>query len=408
MDSKKNIKINDDLLREILVHLPPKTLFKFMTVSKKWKYIINDPTFLKFHSNKQRRRSSAVAGDDGGHLLALFQLTTKHLSGRYRRRPSEPAMNILAVFPHGNPEIMCVEKELGYFINSSEGLVLCGRHSSKYHVMNPVTKKWVLLPPPPRHRLDQDQQYYRDWTIGLMVTAWEGDKSYIVVRAALTDDLDQQLPIETYSSKTGEWVPSMLFGTGEFVLHPLPGAPLVANGVFHWYTYNWQIALYDPSDETGHVQLIKIPYLDGAVSRAITRSSVDNTLWFGTINPDKIQIYKLPKGEKDGRMSYKRKKTIPCHEWELVHDIDIESLGVFFHVPDPEKNRMDRIRLECFVPNWYPLVLVLRQAEKIFLYNLGSNSVEWVSYYGCPYNHLVHEEYLCPYIESSCLSSYFV
>ncbi|EYU39665.1 hypothetical protein MIMGU_mgv1a022846mg [Erythranthe guttata] len=350
MDSKKNIKINDDLLREILVHLPPKTLFKFMTVSKKWKFIINDPTFLEFHSNKQRGRSSAVAGDDGGRLLALFQLTTKHLSGRYRRRPSEPAMNILAVFPDGNPEIMCVEKELGYFINSSEGLVLCGRHSSKYHVMNPVTKKWVPLPPPPRHRLDQ--QYYRDWTIGLMVTAWEGDNSYIVVRAALTDDLDQLLPIETYSSKTGEWVPSTLVGTGEFVLHPLPGAPLVANGVFHWYTYNWQIALYDPSDETGHVQLIKIPYLDGA------------------------------REEEDGRMSYKRKKTIPCREWELVHDIDIESLGVFFHVPDPEKNRMDRIRLECFVPDWYPLVLVLRQAEKIFLYNLGSNTVEWVPYYG--------------------------
>ncbi|EYU23807.1 hypothetical protein MIMGU_mgv1a025236mg [Erythranthe guttata] len=362
MDSKKNVKINeinDDLLREILVHLPPKTLFKFMTVSKRWKYLINDPTFLKFHNNKQRHRSSAVAGDDGGHLLALFQLTTKHLSGRYRRRPSEPAMNILAVFPDGNPEIMC-------------GLVLCGRHSSKYHIMNPVTKKWVPLPPPPRHRLDQ--QYYRDWTMGLMVTAWEGDNSYIVVRAALTDDLDQLLPIETYSSKTGEWVSSMLVGTGGFILHPLPGAPLVANGVFHWYTYNWQIALYDPSDETGHVQLIKIPYLDGAVSRAITRSSVDNTLWFGTINPNKIQIYKLPKGEKED---------------------------------DPEKNRMDRIRLECFVPNWYPLVLVLRQAENIFLYNLGSNMVELVRYYGCAYNHLVHEEYLCPYLESSCLSSYF-
>ncbi|KAL7153355.1 hypothetical protein ABFS83_04G162800 [Erythranthe nasuta] len=140
MDSKKNVKINDDnddLLREMLVHLPPKTLFKFMTVSKKWKYLINDPTFLKFHNKKQRRRSSAVAGDDGDRrLLALFQLTTKHLSGRYRRRPSEPAMNILAVFPDGNPEIMCVEKELGYFINSSKGLVLCGRHSSTYHIMN--------------------------------------------------------------------------------------------------------------------------------------------------------------------------------------------------------------------------------------------------------------------------------
>ncbi|EYU24435.1 hypothetical protein MIMGU_mgv1a020410mg [Erythranthe guttata] len=329
----------------LLVHLPPKTLFKFMTVSKRWKYLINDPTFLKFHNNKQRRRS-AVTGDDGSRLLALFQLTTKHLSGIYRRRPSERAMN-----------------ELGYFINSSEGLVLCGRHPSTYHIMNPVTKKWVPLPPPLRRRLDQ--QYYRDWTIGLMVTAWEGDNSYIVVRAALMDDLDQTLSIETYSSKTGEWLPSTLVGTGGFVLHPLPGPPLVANGVFHWFTYNWQIALYDPSDETGHAQLIKIPYLDDA------------------------------REEEEGRMSYKRKKTIPCHEWELVHDIDIESLGVFFYVPNPEKNRMNRIRLECFVPNWYPLVIVLRQAEKIFLYNLGSNIIESVRYYGCPI--------ITTYMRSTCV-----
>ncbi|EYU19708.1 hypothetical protein MIMGU_mgv11b017337mg [Erythranthe guttata] len=206
MDSKKNVKINDNQLREILVHLPPKTLFKFMTVSKRWKYLINDPTFLKFHNNKQRRRSSIVAGEDNGHLLALFQLTTKHLSSRYRRHPSEPLMNILVVIPAGNPEIMCVEKELGYFIHSSEGLVLCGRHPSTYHIMNPVTKKWVPPPPPSRRRFNQ--QYSRDWTIGLMATA------YIVVRAAVTDDPDHPLPIETYSSTTGEWVPSTLVGTG--------------------------------------------------------------------------------------------------------------------------------------------------------------------------------------------------
>ncbi|KAL7109694.1 hypothetical protein ACP275_06G191000 [Erythranthe tilingii] len=406
MDSSAAMKVesNDHLLTEILGHLPPKTLFKFMTVSKRWKNIIVDPFFHKHHHNESKRRRSATTSAD--RLLALFQSTTKYLFRKYHRPRSEHPMNILAVIPAANPKIRCVRRELGYFINSSGGLVLCGRHPFNYHIMNPVTKKWVSLPlPPPCHH---DQQY-RGWTIGLMMTTCE-DNSYIVIRAAITSDLKKHLSIQTYSSETREWVPSTLVGTKRFAMFGLPEPPVVANGVFHWYTSNWEIAVYDPINNDANknnginVQLIEIPYFAGdTVSRVVTRSSKDDTLWMGTIDPDKIQLYTLPKG--DG--GYMRETTISRNEWELFYDIDILSLGVFVPYRDPIRNQRNKITLDGFIPNSDPFVVVLRQREKVFLYNFGTNITESIQYVGCPYSYELHEYSLCPYLMSDCFASYF-
>ncbi|KAL2518889.1 F-box domain-containing protein [Abeliophyllum distichum] len=59
--------VHEDVLLEILLRLPPKSVFKFRCVSKRWNQIINDSFFLNSYA-KQRK------GPDGvGRLLALIR-----------------------------------------------------------------------------------------------------------------------------------------------------------------------------------------------------------------------------------------------------------------------------------------------------------------------------------------------
>lgn len=54
-ESAQHIASNEDLLTEILLHLPPRSLLRFQTVSKQWLSIITSPLFRRLHT----RRSSA-------------------------------------------------------------------------------------------------------------------------------------------------------------------------------------------------------------------------------------------------------------------------------------------------------------------------------------------------------------
>jgi hypothetical protein len=39
----------DDVLVEILLHLPAKSVFRFRTVCKSWRHLLSDPVFIREH-----------------------------------------------------------------------------------------------------------------------------------------------------------------------------------------------------------------------------------------------------------------------------------------------------------------------------------------------------------------------
>lgn len=49
-ESAQHIASNEDLLTELLLHLPPKSLLRFQTVSKHWLSIISSPQFRRLHT----------------------------------------------------------------------------------------------------------------------------------------------------------------------------------------------------------------------------------------------------------------------------------------------------------------------------------------------------------------------
>ncbi|KAL0322232.1 UNVERIFIED_CONTAM: F-box protein [Sesamum calycinum] len=310
-------KIRDiNVVMEILVRLPPKSVFRFKSVSNTWKKIIStDPLFLCSYS---RRRSSATSD----RLLAFFQLTDKeYVRPGIPWSPYPPPMTILPVRVPDNPiATLELPKNLYYILNSSNGLILTSTLCHKFYVVNPFTFKWVSLP-----RLPELSVLTREESsTGIMCedNLNELKANYIVVRA-ITPLENDIMSIQTYSSRTGKWAESMLVATGNFALQPQ--AATVANGVFHWIAYNWTIAVYDPNDHVkNHVQLIQMP---NSISNeedfhmpTITRTTADNVLWLCIYGTEQLHFFMLPKGEDCGP-SYSRKTAISHEEWVPMHSI---------------------------------------------------------------------------------------
>ncbi|KAK6137790.1 hypothetical protein DH2020_028462 [Rehmannia glutinosa] len=276
-------------------------------------------------------------------------------------------MNILPVIDDDHRTSICkyVPKLLGYFINSSNGLILCGRHPyHQYHVLNPVSRKWVTLPPPPPVALDG----YERKSIGLMCQENTSElvADYTVVRAAAHSN-DNTMRIESYSSKTGK-SETLHFGF---------------------------IRVYDPKHDENHVQLLEPPkdvvLNENFVSRTITRSPTENALWYGFITRDKLQFFIL--NGYNGSSGYSPTTTIPGTEWVLMHSVSIDSLRKEAGLPLGVKGECYNSRqknttifLESLI-QWNPLVAVLRQGPRVFLYNLETKSIQWLQLHGRPRNY---------------------
>ncbi|KAL2541492.1 F-box protein [Abeliophyllum distichum] len=347
----------DDVLLEILARLPPKVVFKFRCVSKRWNKIINSPFFLRSY---EERRKGSFAGSLLGFMHGFMQNKTRYTytSGNPHLPPRPP----IRILPLLGDQIFTVPSELGYFISASNGLVLCGHQPMTYYVMNLLTKKWVSLPSPhSAYEVKSIELVCEESTTQLVA-------NYKVVRTCIPSDLElhNKLTIQTYSSKTGKWAESILVATS----NPLSlfDPPIVLNGVFHW--------------------------------------SSDGLLWCGYYTGLSLQIWTLPKGEN----GYKRSCNIPAKDWSLVHTVTLDSLCNDYSAISYLRKRLKYRHLDLYmlalIP-WNPLIVVFRIDETVFLYNSESKSMEKVRlrYHYQP-TIVPFDDYWHPYFESPFLSSY--
>ncbi|KAL3845918.1 hypothetical protein ACJIZ3_003321 [Penstemon smallii] len=334
----KKVEGNNDILMSILVRLPPKSVFRFRWVSNRWNNIIVGSDFLRSYSTATRRDHLR-----GARLLASLQLTPSDISVR----------RFMSFLDDNNIEL--VPNELSKLIISSNGLILCGDSSNTYHVWNPITKKSVSLPP----REINPERTYEGTFVGFVCE----------------ENTNELVP------KTGMWAKSTLFGTGFFYLTMDQPPPLVFNG------------------------LIKLPLPgDGrCIDSSFTRSKDDDVLWFVVTDFDHgMRFWMLPKNE-DG--SYMRSTTIPADEWRLMHTITAASLLNELGIPLMLENddHLDSVWLEGLIPYaCSAVVVVIRVGERVYLYNLETQSIELLQYDDGNYP----TKWWYPYMESLYLSSY--
>ena len=192
--SIEKVADDDDLLTEILIRLPVKSLLQFKSVSKRWFSLIINPHFVRCRN------------PDPSLVSGLFFYSSM--------RRSNPVLNFIPLLNDRNPADDDDQfKALTTFpgpsgkgiLSSCRGLLCCssycqtdikGNYDFQYYVLNPTTKQLTLLPEP-RANLK-----------GLSL-AFDPSKSphYKVVcvwsiKPYQNGCYDQ---IEIYSSETGSW-----------------------------------------------------------------------------------------------------------------------------------------------------------------------------------------------------------
>ncbi|KDP27588.1 hypothetical protein JCGZ_19593 [Jatropha curcas] len=211
----ETIANNDDLLIQILLCLPIKSLFKFKSVSKHWLSLITNPLFSRrlFPFNSP---------------CALFVRKSFRLENEFDFIMIDDKYSIDAPFK----TLEFIDDTIR-IIQSCNGLLLCSSvqfylPEAKYYVYNPTTNQYAILPP---------LTGSADEICGLYL-AFDPLKSpnYKVIRLLQSEISEPDFQIEIYSSKINhEWKVS----NAGFTLESLDIGThdgVFCNGAIHWYT----------------------------------------------------------------------------------------------------------------------------------------------------------------------------
>ncbi|XP_057972835.1 F-box protein At5g07610 [Malania oleifera] len=184
---------NDDLLTEILIWLPVRSLMKFKSVSRRWLSIITNPYFAHLR-NRAHKATDTTAS-------ALFLHRSSLLMN-----PEFEFVSIVAEDPFPAPFrfLTFVHDPRGVkILQSCNGLLCCcsfraSRPKRNFYVCNPTTKQYTTLPRINRPKFS---------TIFGVNLAFDPSKSphYKVVCVRSSESSPDHYQIEMYSSQTGPW-----------------------------------------------------------------------------------------------------------------------------------------------------------------------------------------------------------
>lgn len=366
-DSVHAALASDDILCEILLRLPEKFVFKLILVSKKWLHLICSNSFRSSYHSRWR---------ENVHLLGFFVCNFLYL-GRprdgFRRPPWEPALPLLSTCKEGDDlKFSGILKQLGYFIDSSNGLLLCGRHPMTYYVWNPITKQPYQLPQP--------QQFYRSLCMAFIIEDSHDDAiCYKVIRAkCVCKPVDvNTVSIETFSSKTSTWKQSTLTCSSSFALCPRTVATVI-KGVVHWFAAQRNLAIYDPYLGLRRICLIKLPAgeLSYDYEESVLGESSDGLLQYGQSSTLGIEIWVLEKEQSSNSSIYK--STHSGERWILRHKLNFRAM--WKQNPTFTEHSKES-QILSFLPRNSESVFI-RSGSNIFLYDFESKRLEVVHYQG--------------------------
>ncbi|XP_027352956.1 F-box protein At5g03970-like [Abrus precatorius] len=358
----------DDILHEILLRLPPSTIFKLIIVSKRWLRVICSSSFRCCYLSRWGQNFRLL-----GFFVCNFLYLGRPRDG-YRRPRWEPALPFLSTCKEGDDlKLSGILKQLGYFIDCSNGIILSGHHPKTYYVYNAVTKQ--------RYQLPQPQQFYKTLCMALTVEEYlDGDPCYKVIRARCECKLKERntVSIETFSSKTGTWKQSTLMCSTSFALRPRTAATVV-DGVVHWFAMWGKLAIYDPRLGDRCIALIKLPagVLSHEHEESVLGESSDGLLQYGQSNNLGLEIWILEK-EAGANPSIYCNCTHLKYKWILRWRLNFRML--WKQIPSLSTHSKET-QILSFLPQNSKSVFI-RSGWNIFLCDLGTEMVEIVNYQG--------------------------
>ncbi|KAK8508722.1 hypothetical protein V6N13_090697 [Hibiscus sabdariffa] len=149
MSSTRRLRQNDhgvphDLIEDILVKLPVKSLVRFKYVSQQWFRLITDPRFIDIHLSNQWEKGP-------GFVTASSSRSTRCGAGSrsYMFLGSMVVNRDTYTIPHSDIWLVSVPKDNRYgMLNSCDG-ILCFHGRFNIWLHNPATKEYRFLPSGP-------------------------------------------------------------------------------------------------------------------------------------------------------------------------------------------------------------------------------------------------------------------
>ncbi|XP_076919350.1 F-box protein At5g07610-like [Bidens hawaiensis] len=212
LDSGSLIGSNDDLLIEISVRLPLKSVLRFKSVSKHWLWLLSHRRFTLRYDNNNNNLPKSLGLFDTDDVYAPYDVANP------TPNPLGSSRTLASYFPRPDVRIM----------QSCNGLLLCCsdyRHkpSRMFFVFNPTTKQLETIPFPPSFPTESDIR------MSLAFHPTECPHYKIVCVGTLEENYISQ--IQVFSSDTREWKIS----SEEFYSLSLSFVNGVYwNGAIHW------------------------------------------------------------------------------------------------------------------------------------------------------------------------------
>ncbi|KAK2967691.1 hypothetical protein RJ640_007757 [Escallonia rubra] len=256
---------NEDLLRQILIHVPQKPLLRFKTVSKPWLSVITEPNFsLQWNSQHPLPSASGLflrrySSPAGTMRRLAVETPIKYffvpLDQREKDNPSSPPFECA---------VPLVDRYPIKIIQSCNGLFLCSETQldfdfggCNYYVFNPTTKQCATLPSP--RGTDEHN------TVEAMILAFEPRRSlhYKVVSLsslACNPNALSNYQIKIFSSATRTWTTlwEVTFSTWDEVSFEMG---VFFNGLVYWPS-RWLtdiLYFFDVDDEcTGEMPMLPV------------------------------------------------------------------------------------------------------------------------------------------------------
>ncbi|EOA20699.1 hypothetical protein CARUB_v10001013mg, partial [Capsella rubella] len=347
---------NNDAMCEVLLLLPPETIYKLILVSKRWLQIISSPYFRHTYLTKWKPSFQLI-----GFFVGSSMYLGKRLNGRRPR--AEPSLPLLSTSSLGDEiESSGILKKLGYYIDSSNGLLLCGRHPKAYYLWDPSTQKQQQLPRPRVH--------FEELSMSL-ITEDCPDKglSYKVIRAECVGFTPHstKVKVETFSSKTTTWSYSELTCPEPISLSSwTPGR--VIKGVVYWHATGGKIAIYDSNSEEKRINVIKLPKTYDYDEQALGETD-DGCLQYGWSNKSVMEVWKLEKIDN-------------VLQWNLLFKLNFKAMW--------RKNPTEATRFSTRTKETQLLAFLNQKSDtvyircetQIFIYDRETQRVEVVQYQG--------------------------
>ncbi|XP_012838094.1 PREDICTED: F-box/kelch-repeat protein At3g23880-like [Erythranthe guttata] len=239
-------EIPEEIIEEILFHLPVKSLLRFKCVSKRWRSFISSEYFIKRHLSKSR----ADEKDNGSKFIFSFEGKQNNSSTRFLSVGSSFSLDDDEPIVTTSLDIQIRPETEIQVVESCNGLVLVENiYTGHLICWNPSTRKTKHIEKPFGFGSGKVGGYgfgYNESTDEYKVVCFRTDE-YKVVCFRYMESFEPRTHAHMYSSKTDSWK-----GIEDLDKHVSGGAGKFVNGRLHWLVFGyagWEIVALDLVEE---------------------------------------------------------------------------------------------------------------------------------------------------------------